>query len=185
MVTRHDVARVISLSFCPGLILMTFLTMEVALGTNLEALNIDSCFTPGFRWFVHTTLTFPFFLGVLLGHWYHPVPGWFRLLNERLYREHQFIPIVIVLTLTVILLTIGCIVSYVLDYAVPSFVNTILVIVGIFTGALIWPVHVFEDIEVRLRREGAHEGRREGAREVMHVFEAMGAHEAIHELHSR
>lgn len=142
---RHDIARVISLSLCPGLILMTFLTMEVALGANLEVLKIDSCFTPGFRWFVHTTLAFPFFLGVLLGHWYHPVPGWYTLLNERLYKSRQFIPIVIILTLTVILFTIGCIVSYVFDYAVPSFVNTILVIVGIFAGALIWPVHVFHD----------------------------------------
>jgi hypothetical protein len=161
--TRHDIARVISLSLCPGLILMTFLTMEVALGANLEALNIDSIFTLGFRRFIHTTMAVPFFLGVLLGHWYHPVPRWFTLLDRRY--PHPVVPIVIVLGLTVILLVVGCTISYVIWYSVPSFVNTIMVILGIFVGALIWPVHVFEDREDRIRREGAHE--------------------AIHELHSR
>ena len=144
--TRHDIARVISLSLCPGLILLTFLTNELALGANLEALNVDSCFTPGFRWFMHTTLAVPFFLGVLLGHWYHPIPRWFTFLDERLYRGRQWIPVVIVLGLMSLLLMAGCIVSYVFDYAVPSFVNTIMVILGVFTGALIWPVHVFHGL---------------------------------------
>jgi hypothetical protein len=142
---RHDIARVISLSLCPGLMIMTFLTMEVALGADLEAWNIDSRFVPTFRRFIHTTLATPFFLGVLLGHWYHPVPRWFTFLDERAYRHHQIIPIVIVLILAVLLLVVGCIVSYVFKYSVPSPVNTGMVILGILVGALIWPVHVFHD----------------------------------------
>jgi hypothetical protein len=141
----HDVARVISLSLCPGLLAMTFLTMELALGANLEALNVESSFIPSFRRFINTSLFTPFFLGVLVGHWYHPVPRWFTFLDERIYRQKQGIPIAIVLTSTTFLLVLG-IVIYVLEWSVPSPVNTGMVIVGILFGAVVWPVHALHDV---------------------------------------
>ena len=122
---------------CPLILALTFVSMEIALASK----GPISDFTSGLRWFIFTTFFAPFFLGVLLGHWYHPVPIWYDIMNKRLYRGKQFIPPVILLTVAVLVMGIGW-GLFGFKQLAPSHLSFIMVFVGVLFGAVIWPVRV-------------------------------------------
>ncbi len=121
---------------CPFVLAATFAFMELALAYRKGI----SDFTEGMRWFIHATYFTPFFLGVLLGHWFHPVPGWYRIMNDRLYKNKQMIPPIILLTIGGLLMGIGWGIHS--EEAAPTHINFIMVLVGIVLGGLLWPVRV-------------------------------------------
>jgi hypothetical protein len=122
----------------PLILGLTFVSMEIALASKGPL----SDFTSGLRWFIFTTLFAPFFLGVLLGHWYHPIPRWYEIMNEKLYHGKQLAPPFILLTLGGLIMGVAWGI-FGLERFAPSYLSFIMVFVGMLLGALIWPVRVF------------------------------------------
>jgi hypothetical protein len=130
--------RLFVLVACPILLLGTFITMEFVLASSGKL----SGFTWGLRRVLLSYLFAPFFLGVLLGHWYHPVPVWYFVLDKRVYGGRQIIPPLIAVCVAIVLMAVGMALYYP-DGAAPSYLSFGMVVVGVVFGALIWPVRVF------------------------------------------
>lgn len=135
--------RILARILCPFILAGTFACMEIALAYKGNLTD----FVTGLRWFIFSTLFTPFFLGVLLGHWFHPVPRWYDIMDNRIYRHKQFIPPIILLAIGGLVMGIGWgLFNYKSANPAPSYINFIMVLVGVVLGVLIWPVRVLPPI---------------------------------------
>jgi hypothetical protein len=136
---ERPVLRLFVLIVCPILLLATFVTMEIALVAD------TSGYEPGYaewlRKFIYHTLFVPFFLGVLVGHWYHPWP-------ERKLSGRQFgIRTAIVVSAALVLgLIFGLPAIWLSWVEFPYWVNSLVAIAGAVFGAWSWPVRVYSSI---------------------------------------
>lgn len=131
--------RISARILCPFVLVGTFVCMEIALAGKGDLTR----FVSALRWFIYSTIFTPFFLGVLLGHWFHPVPRWYNIMDRRVYRNKQFIPPLILLAIGGIIMLIGWkVFNYQGNNPAPSYLSFIMVNVGIVLGAIIWPVRV-------------------------------------------
>lgn len=134
---RHRKVRIAARVLCPIVLIVTFVSMEFALAAE----GTLSGFISALRWFIFTTLFAPFLLGALMGHWYHPVPIWFDILNKRFYKQKQIIPPLILVALGgMIAAAAGS--TYGVERLAPSYLSFIMVVVGVVLGAIVWPVRV-------------------------------------------
>lgn len=131
--------RVVVLTITPILLLATFITNELALSVTIDP--VQSEFTAGYRKIVYNTLFVPWFLGVLLGHWYHPFV-------DRTFMGREFlIRTLIVAGVALVLgLVFGLLLAYVEGFAIPYWASTIIMYAGVVVGAWVWPVRVFSRI---------------------------------------
>lgn len=122
---------------CPILLSLTFIFNEIAL-----VMDTSSKIANGYKRFVFGSLFFPFALGVLLGHWYHIYGGRFNV-NWHTHGNP------LVQTLSAAAMIIGVmivgIICFCFRVSIPNYINTILVVIGIVFGMLMWPVKVFHD----------------------------------------
>lgn len=125
-------ARVI----CPFILAATFALMEVALAYEKGI----SGFTEGLREFIRGKLFVPFFMGVLMGHWFHPVAVWYDILDRRVYKGKQFLPPIIIIVVGALVMGIGW--GIFPNEPAPTYVNFVMVVVGLVVGGLLWPVRV-------------------------------------------
>lgn len=136
---ERPILRLFVLIVCPCLLTATFVAMEIAL------LADTTCYSPGYamwlRKFIYHTMFIPFFLGVLLGHWYHPRPG--RQLTGSQFRNRTIIVAAVALALGLIFGLPAIWLSWI---AFPYWINNIIVAAGAIFGAWIWPVRVYSSI---------------------------------------
>ncbi|OEU77807.1 MAG: hypothetical protein BA865_12390 [Desulfobacterales bacterium S5133MH4] len=126
--------RVSVLILCPLLLLATFVTMELALAARINLDTNDT--TVKFRSIIYNTLFVPWFLGVLLGHWYHPF-------IERHFTGGQFLLRTATVVGVAVLLGLP---TGLVGFSVPYWGSTIMVYVGAVVGAWVWPVRVYSHI---------------------------------------
>lgn len=131
--------RLFVLSITPSLLLATFITNELALSATIDPAK--SGFTAGFREIVFNTLFVPWFLGVLLGHWYHPF-------INRTFMGMQFLVRTLIVAGVALLLFLifFLLLKFIEGFSLPYWVSTITMYVGVVVGAWVWPVRVFSRI---------------------------------------
>lgn len=118
----------------PIVLLATFVTNDIALEKGTTGFAAD------YKRFVYTSLFYPFALGVLLGHWYHMLGGRFRI-NPRRYGG-PLVGALIGAAMIACIAAVG-IVTFLHEITIPSYLNTIMSVVGVVFGMLVWPVRVF------------------------------------------
>ena len=122
---------------CPILLSLTFIFNEIAL-----VMDTNSKIANGYKRFVFGSLFFPFALGILLGHWYHIYGGRFTV-NWRRYGK-PWVQSVLGAAMIACVATVG-ITCFCLRVSIPNYMNTVMVLIGIVFGMLVWPVKVFHD----------------------------------------
>jgi hypothetical protein len=127
--------------------------MEFSLASEVDDWESDPAeFVRGVREFIFSTLWMPFFLGVLMGHWYHPWPKWYCIMN-RVYRGYDIIPPLILLGVAACGAASPAFFHYARGHTIPSWASFIAVCVGVLSGMLVWPVRVLPPV-VRPRGSG-------------------------------
>jgi len=134
MTRKSTVLRRCVLISAPILLTATFALNEVALVWG------DTEFAVSYRRFVYASLFYPFALGVLLGHWFHMLGGGFRIDRRRFGK-----PLVQALIGAFIILSVAVvgIVSFGRGVSIPLYVSTVMSVIGVVFGMLVWPVRVY------------------------------------------
>ena len=135
--SRPSGLRRFVLIVCPILLSLTFIFNEIALvlDTNSEIAN-------GYKRFVFGSLFFPFALGILLGHWYHIYGGRFTVDWRRFGKP--LVQALLGAAMIVCVAAVG-ITCFCLKVPIPGYMNSIMVLIGIVFGMLVWPVKVFHN----------------------------------------
>lgn len=135
--SRSSGLRRFVLIVCPILLSSTFIFNEIAL-----VMNSNSKIANGYKSFVFGSLFYPFALGILLGHWYHIYGGRFRV-DWRRYGK----PLVQALLGAAMIACVAAvgITCFCLEVSIPNYMNTIMVLIGIVFGMLVWPVKVLHE----------------------------------------